>query len=83
MSVRMPTMNYNRIKELLAKKGRANTELAAFLNVGVQTVSNWCRNISQPDLPTIFRIAEFLEVEVSELLTDRKDLHEVSRKKRA
>lgn len=70
----MDKLNYNRIKELLARQGRANTELAAYMGVRVQTVSGWCTNSYQPELPTLFKIADFLEVEASELLTAKKDL---------
>jgi putative transcriptional regulator len=67
-------MNYNRIKGLLGEKGRRSYELADFLGVAPQTVSFWCRNVKQPELPTLFRIAEFLEVEARELITERKNL---------
>ncbi len=32
------------------------------------TVSRWCRNVQQPSLPTLFRIAELLEVKPEALL---------------
>jgi putative transcriptional regulator len=67
-------MNYNRIKALLGEKSLKSYELANFLNVTPQTVSFWCRNVKQPELPTLFRIAEFLEVEARELITERKNL---------
>jgi putative transcriptional regulator len=75
-------MNYNRIKELLAKKGHTSNELAAFMDVNRQTVSTWCRNIKQPEIKTLYRIAEFLEVEARELLTEQKDLLQAKEKAR-
>jgi len=76
-------MNYNRIKALLGDKGRRSYELANFLGVTPQTVSFWCRNVKQPELPTLFKIAEFLEVEARELLSLRSDLRDFKKKKPA
>jgi len=59
---------YNRIKAFLALKRVKNKALAEHLNVSVQTVSKWCTNFSQPTLPELFAIAEFLEMNVCELL---------------
>ena len=38
------------------------------LNVNPSTVSKWCTNSSQPDLPTLVKIARLLEVNVDDLL---------------
>ena len=78
----MSKVNYNRIKELLAKYGRSNIELAAFLDVTEQTVSTWCTNANQPPLPTLFRVSDFLDIEPGELLTAKKDLKTVPNKGR-
>ncbi|HCL04969.1 MAG TPA: XRE family transcriptional regulator [Chitinophagaceae bacterium] len=59
---------YNRIKAVLAEKGVSNKELAAKLNVTEGTVSNWCRNIKQPKIETLFEIAKVLNVDVRLLL---------------
>jgi len=40
------------------------------LGVTTVTVSKWCSNITQPTLPTLDRIAELLECEKKELITD-------------
>ena len=37
------------------------------------SVSRWCTNASQPDLETLFRIAELLNVDVRELIHVEKD----------
>ena len=76
----MSKFNYNRIKELLAKNGRSNIELAEFMGVTEQTVSSWCTNSNQPELPTLYKVADFLEVEPTELLTAKKDLKEMKKK---
>lgn len=59
---------YNRIKANLALKQVKNKTLADHLKVSQQTVSKWCTNYSQPSIPELYEIAEFLKVEVSELL---------------
>jgi transcriptional regulator with XRE-family HTH domain len=76
----MSSSNYNRIKELLAKKGKKNVELAKFMDVDPRTVSSWCGNNSQPEYATLFKISDFLEVEAGELLTLKRDLRNVDRK---
>ena len=77
----MSGMTYNRIKELLAKKGKQNIELAAYVNVTTRTVSTWCTNRNQPPVEMLFDIANFLEVEAGELLTLKKDLIRITAKK--
>jgi len=77
----MTRMTYNRIKEILAKKGKKNIDLANYMKVDPQTVSGWCRNINQPKYPTLFKISDFLEVEAGDLLTLKKDLRDVEVKK--
>ena len=37
------------------------------------TVSKWCTNTSQPDLPTLTKVAEILNVDIKELLNSTKD----------
>ena len=34
------------------------------------TVSRWCRNVQQPDLETLYRVAELLDVKVIKLLVE-------------
>lgn len=57
----------NRIKVVLAEKKRTNKWLAEQLGVNPTTVSKWCTNSSQPDLATILKIADLLEVDIKEL----------------
>jgi putative transcriptional regulator len=59
---------YNRIKAFLALKRVKSKALAEHLHVSEQTVSKWCTNFSQPSLPELYAIAEFLEMNVCELL---------------
>lgn len=62
----------NRIKVVLVEKKRTNKWLASELGKDPATVSKWCTNSSQPDLATLVRIAEKLEVDVKELLRSTK-----------
>jgi putative transcriptional regulator len=63
---------YNRIKAVLAEKDVTNKELAEALDKGLNTVSRWCTNEAQPSIQTFYEIAEYLDVNVSELLVDYK-----------
>ena len=60
--------NINRIKAVLADKGRTNKWLAAQLGCAPTTVSKWCTNAAQPTLETLVQIARLLEVDVNELV---------------
>ncbi|MFW5761631.1 MAG: helix-turn-helix transcriptional regulator [Cyclobacteriaceae bacterium] len=62
---------YNRIKAVLADKGKTNLWLAEQLNVNKTTVSKWCTNDVQPTMETLFRIAETIKVDVRELLLSK------------
>ena len=63
---------FNRIKAVLAEKGRTNNWLAEQTGKSVPTVSRWCTNDMQPTMDTLFKIAEVLEVDVRELLVSTK-----------
>ena len=58
----------NRIKVILAEKKRTNKWLAEQLGKDQGTVSKWCTNTCQPDLKTLVRIAQLLEVDMKELI---------------
>ena len=60
--------HYNRIKILLATKRVKNKDLAKHLNVTEQTVSKWATNTNQPSIPELYRIAEYLSIDIYELL---------------
>lgn len=66
----MATKKYNRIKRVLKQKKRTGKWLAEQLGVDEGTVSRWCRNFQQPNLQTLFEVAELLEVRPAELLAD-------------
>jgi transcriptional regulator with XRE-family HTH domain len=59
---------YNQLKAQLALKGVKNKTLAHHLKISEQTVSKWCTNLSQPSIPELYSIAEYLKVNVIDLL---------------
>jgi transcriptional regulator with XRE-family HTH domain len=59
--------NINRIKMVLFEKKRTARWLSEQMGVTPSTVSKWCTNTSQPDLATILKIADLLEVDIREL----------------
>ena len=56
------------LKTLRKQKGFSQEELATRLHVVRQTISKWEKILSVPDADTLIRLAEILEVSVSELL---------------
>lgn len=65
-------MNINRIKVVLAEKNRTNKFLAESLSVDPSQVSRWVTNRQQPNLETLLKIANALEVDTRELLQPSK-----------
>ena len=63
----------NRIKVVLAEKGRTNKWLAEQLGRDPATVSKWCTNTCQPGIETLLEIAKVLDVDAGELLRSVKD----------
>ena len=58
----------NRIKIVLVEKNRTSKWLAEQMGVNPSTVSKWCTNTSQPDIASLLRIADLLEVDIKELI---------------
>lgn len=61
------------LKTLRKQKCFSQEELASRLHVVRQTVSKWEKNLSVPDADTLIRLAEILEVPVSELLGEKTE----------
>ncbi|MDD7232654.1 MAG: helix-turn-helix transcriptional regulator [Bacteroidales bacterium] len=59
----------NRIKVVLVEQRKTGKWLAEQLGVSVTTTSRWCSNAAQPDLQTLEKIAQLLEVDKRDLLT--------------
>ena len=58
----------NRIKLVLVEKKRTSKWLSEQMGVNPSTVSKWCTNTSQPDITSLLRIADLLEVYIKELI---------------
>ena len=63
--------NLNRIKAVLADAGQTNKWLADQLGKDSVTISKWCTNSTQPDLQTLSKIADLLDVDIRELLISK------------
>lgn len=61
--------NLNRIKVVLVEKQKTGKWLAEQLGKSNCTISKWCSNTIQPDLQTLNKISQLLEVDRRELLT--------------
>lgn len=65
-------INYNRIKAVLAEKNVSSKDLAKHLGKTESTVSRWCTNDVQPSIDVFHQIADFLDVDIRELLVPTK-----------
>lgn len=63
--------NLNRLKAVLADSGKTNKWLAEQLGKDPVTISKWCTNTTQPDIQTLAKISDLLQVNIRELLVDR------------
>lgn len=59
----------NRLKVVLVEKDKTEKWLADQLGKSTCTVSKWCSNTTQPDLQTLSKIAQLLNVDTRDLLT--------------
>jgi transcriptional regulator with XRE-family HTH domain len=62
------THTYNRIRVILADKEKTNKWLAEKINKDRVTISRYVNNESQPSIQTLFKIADVLQVDVTDLL---------------
>ena len=58
----------NRIKVILAEKGKTNKWLSEQLGKDPAIVSKWVTNTSQPNVEMLIQIAKCLDVKVDDLL---------------
>lgn len=56
----------NRLKVILAEKGKRNNDLVEHLDTSPQLVSMWVRNASQPNAINLEKICKFLGIQASE-----------------
>lgn len=60
----------NRIKEVLKEKGISQTWLAHKLGRSYSTINEYARNVRQPSIEDLYRIAKILEVNAKDLLKE-------------
>lgn len=65
--------NLNRLKAVLTDAGQTNKWLAEQLGKDPVTVSKWFTNTSQPDLQTLAKISDLLNVNIRGLLVERNN----------
>ncbi|MGG7033802.1 MAG: helix-turn-helix transcriptional regulator [Flavobacterium sp.] len=69
----MASKELNRIRIELAELNKKNKWLADKLGKNQATVSQWCNNVRQPSIETLFDIADVLDVNVRKLLVSTKN----------
>lgn len=62
----------NRIKEVLKEKGISQTWLANKMEKSYNTINEYARNVRQPSLEDLYRIAEILDVDIKVLIVSNK-----------
>lgn len=62
----------NRIKEILKDKGISQTWLAEKMDKSYPTINEYARNKRQPSLEDLYKIAEILNIDITELLVKNK-----------
>jgi len=65
------------IKKFREQKNITQSELAEKLNVTRQAVSNWETGKTQPDIDTLHKIADMLEISIDELIYGNKRTNHV------
>lgn len=58
----------NRLKIVLVENKRTGKWLSEQLGKNPSTISKWCSNVAQPDLATLVKIADLLNVDVQDLI---------------
>ena len=62
----------NRLREALKERGITQTELSTRLGKSFNMVNLYVANKHQPSIPTLFQIAEILDMDVRDLLESNK-----------
>ena len=60
----------NRIKEVLKEKGISQTWLAKQMDKSYNSVNEYARNVRQPSIEDLYRIAKILKVNAKDLLNE-------------
>ena len=71
MEAKVERQKINRIKAVQAETGHTGKWLAEQLGKDPVIVSKWCTGTTQPDLQTLAKISEILQVNIRELLVNQ------------
>ena len=66
----MANKDLNRLKVVLVEQHKTAKWLAEQMEKAPATISKWCTNKAQPSLETIKKIAEILQVKMSNLVSN-------------
>ena len=66
----MQSKDLNRIKVVLVEQKKTAKWLSEEIGKDPSTVSKWCTNPAQPSLDTLSKIAEVLNVKLSDLVNN-------------
>lgn len=66
-------MRLNRIKAVLTEKGISQTWLAKQLDKSFSMVNAYACNRIQPNLDTLHQIAEILQMDLKDLITEKEE----------
>jgi putative transcriptional regulator len=69
------TMKMNRIKDVLNEQGRSQIWLAIQIGKSYVITTNYCNNKTQPRLTILQKMANALNVDITELLVGTKQGH--------
>jgi XRE family transcriptional regulator len=64
-------MKLNRIKLVLVEKEISQTQLTKELGKSFSTINAYCSNRKQPSLDLLNKIAEYLSVNIKDLIVDK------------
>lgn len=64
-------MKLNRIKLVFVEKEISQTQLAKELGKSFSTINAYCSNRKQPSLDLLNKIAEYLSVNIKDLIVDK------------
>lgn len=64
-------MKLNRIKAVLVDQDKSQKWLAEQLGKSFSTTNAYCCNRQQPNLDTLYRIAQLLSVDLKDLIVDK------------
>lgn len=68
---RLEKMKLNRIKLVLVEREISQTQLAKELGKSFSTINAYCSNRKQPSLDLLNKIAEYLSVNIKDLIVDK------------